>query len=127
MRYLLDTQAVIWMLESDPKLSNNASLAIKNIQNELYVSIASLWEMTIKRSLGKLNIKPSLDDIQKELHRIRIPILPVEVPHLKTLQTLAYHHKDPFDRLLISQAITETLTLISVDGEFEKYPVKVFW
>ena len=70
MRYLIDTQAVIWMLDSDPKLSNKASLAIKNIQNELYVSIASLWEMTIKRSLGKL---------------------------------------------------------ISVDGEFKKYPVKVFW
>ena len=83
--------------------------------------------MTIKRSLGKLNIKPSLDDIQQELRRIQIPILPVEVSHLKKLQSLAYHHKDPFDRLLISQALAESLTLISSDGEFKKYAIKVLW
>lgn len=127
MRCLIDTQAVIWMLESDPKLSKDASSAIKDVQNELYVSIASLWEMTIKRSLGKLDIKPSLDDIQQELWRIQIPILPVEISHLKELQTLTYYHKDPFDRLLISQAIAESLTLISSDSEFKKYVVELLW
>lgn len=125
MRCLLDTQAVIWMLENDPKLSENAPLVIKDAQNELYASIVSLWEMTIKRSLGKLNIKPSLDNIQQELWRIQIPILPVEVSHLKKLQSLPYHHKDPFDRLLISQSLTESL--ISSDGEFDKYEIKVLW
>lgn len=109
MKYLIDTQAVIWTLEGDPKLSDDAAVVIKSVQNELYVSIASLWEMTIKRSLGKLRIKPSLEDIQKELHRMQISILPVRIPHLKTLEKLDYHHKDPFDRLLISQAITNIL------------------
>ncbi len=115
------------MLENDPRLSENASLVIKDAQNELYASIVSLWEMTIKRSLGKLNIKPSLDNIQQELRRIQIPILPIEVSHLKKLQSLPYHHKDPFDRLLISQSLTESLTLISSDGEFDKYAIKVLW
>ncbi|MGB3850485.1 MAG: type II toxin-antitoxin system VapC family toxin [Tunicatimonas sp.] len=127
MRCLLDTQAIIWMLENDPKLSKGASLVIKDAQNELYASIVSLWEMTIKRSLGKLNIRPSLDDVQLELRRIQIPILPIEMSHLKKLQGLAYHHKDPFDRLLISQALAESLTLISSDGEFKKYAIKVLW
>lgn len=95
MRGLIDTQAVIWMLESDPQLSVKASLAIKNIQ--------------------------------AELQRIHINILPVEIPHLKTLSALAYHHKDPFDRLLISQAITENLTMISSDQKFPSYPVKLLW
>ena len=67
MKCLLDTQAIVWMLESDPKLSKDASLVIKNAQNELYASIVGLWEMTIKRSLGKLNIKPSLDEIQTRI------------------------------------------------------------
>ena len=123
MRYLIDTQAVIWMLENDPKLSKRASLAIKDVQNELYVSIASLWEMTIKRSLGKLNIKPSLDDVEQELRSIQIPVLSIEVPHLRTLQTLAYYHKDPFDRMIIAQAIWEGLTVVTADGVFQKYGV----
>ena len=127
MKYLLDTQALIWTLESDPRLSHAASTAIKDVQNVLYASIVSLWEITIKRSLGKLTIKTSLDDIEQELPRIQIRLLPVEVAHLKTLSSLPYHHKDPFDRLLISQAIAEQTTILSSDTKFPEYSVKLLW
>lgn len=129
MNYLLDTQAVIWSLDDDPRLSQAAKDAIENTQNTVSITIVSLWEIAIKRSIGKLKLTASLKDIQNLVSSKVVNILPLTVAHLETLEDLAYQekHRDPFDRLIISQAITENLTVISSDTHFKDYPVQTLW
>ena len=111
MHYLLDTHTLIWLLENNPQLSNRAQSIIANEGNELFVSIASIWEMTIKSSLGKLNLGIPLSDlIAQKLIPSDIQLLPIQLAHLAVLQTLPLYHRDPFDRILIAQAITDQLT-----------------
>ena len=129
MNYLLDTQAVIWSLDGDHRLSEEAKAAIEDTQNTLSITVISLWEIAIKRSIGKLKLTASLMDIQNLISTKEVSMLPLTVEHLETLETLAYQekHRDPFDRLIISQAITENLTLISNDTHFRDYPVQILW
>ena len=129
MNYLLDTQAVIWSLDDDPRLSQTAKDVIEDTNNTIYITIVSLWEIAIKRSIGKLKLTASLKDIQNLVSSKVVSILPLTVSHLEILEGLPYKdkHRDPFDRLIISQAITENLTLISSDAHFKDYPVQTFW
>jgi len=128
MRLLLDTHIFIWLIDGNPKLSQTARQAIEDTSNTLYLSIVSLWEITIKTSLGKLELAIPLEQIVINLILPSgIEILPIHLPHLLVLQTLPFHHRDPFDRLLISQAKSETLTLVSEDGMFEQYEVEKLW
>ena len=129
MNYLLDTQVVIWSLDDDPRLSPAAKDAIENIQNTVSITIVSLWEIALKRSIGKLELSANLKDIQNLVSSKSVSILPITVAHLETLEALAHQekHRDPFDRLILSQAITENLTLISSDTHFKDYPVQVLW
>ncbi len=128
MKFLLDTHIFIWLIDGNPKLSQAARQAIENENNSLHISIVSLWEMTIKTSLGKLELAIPLEQIIIDfILPSGIQILPIHLPHLLILQTLPFHHRDPFDRLLISQAKSETLTLISEDATFQKYEVKILW
>ena len=128
MRLLLDTHIFIWLIDGNPKLSQTARQAIEDESNTLYLSIVSLWEITIKTSLGKLELAIPLEQIVINLILPSgIEILPIHLPHLLVLQTLPFHHRDPFDRLLISQAKSETLTLVSEDGMFEQYEVEKLW
>ena len=128
MRYLLDTHTLIWLFSNNPQLSNQARSIITDESNELFVSIASIWEMTIKSSLGKLNLTIPLSDlIAQKLIPSDIQLLPIQLEHLAVLQILPFHHRDPFDRILIAQAISDRLTLLSTDAAFKSYDVDCNW
>jgi PIN domain nuclease of toxin-antitoxin system len=128
MKLLLDTHALIWFISGDNRLGEQAKEAFLNSDNKLYFSKASLWEMTIKISLGKLVLSENwLAAIEKEMISNGIQWLEIEIDHCKTLADLPFHHRDPFDRLLISQAISETMTIISIDSQFSHYPLDIIW
>lgn len=128
MRYLLDTHTLIWLFENNPRLSNRAKSIVIDETNDLFVSIASIWEMTIKSSLGKLNLSiPLWDLIAQKLIPSDIQLLPIQLEHLAVLETLPFHHRDPFDRILIAQAISDRLILLSADEAFKNYDVDCNW
>lgn len=127
MKVLLDTHALIWFIEGDSKLSLTAKSEIENLNNERFVSTVSLWEIVIKSSRDKLELKKSFKDLNQSIIYNDIQIITAQISHLNTLLTLPHHHGDPFDRLLISQAISEDLTIISTDKHFNSYQVKVIW
>lgn len=126
MELLLDTHIFIWLVEGNPNLGKTARQAIEDENNTLHLSIVSLWEITIKTSLGKLELAIPLEQIVINfILPSGIEILPIYLPHLFILQTLPFHHRDPFDRLLISQAKSERLILVSEDAMFEQYEVQI--
>ncbi len=120
MNLLLDTHALIWVFDANPKLSRFARDAISEGQNEVFVSAVTAWEIAIKRSLGKLELK---GDYRRGLERYRFTPLSISTEHALAVETLPQHHADPFDRLLIVQAQLENLTLVTRDGRFEAYDV----
>ncbi len=130
MAYLLDTHTFtfLWFLEGSKRLSKKTKDIIVNPKNKTFISIASIWEMGIKLSLDKLELDLSLEELKQELIRNEIEILPLDFDHIITLSKLEYHHRDPFDRILISQAKSEKLTILSKDSHFKLYKqVKVVW
>ena len=128
MRLLLDTHAFLWFIMGSANLSVNARALIENPANERLLSVASLWEIAIKTSLGKLALSAPFDElIPAQLKLNGIDLLNIKVDHLSTLTTLPFHHRDPFDRLIIAQAIVEKLTVISLDGAFDTYGVTRHW
>jgi len=127
MKYLLDTHSYIWYVEDDKQLSRNALNIIDNPDNELYLSIVSIWEITIKASLHKLNLKQSISNIYDELINLNIEILSLEKKNFEILYNLEFFHRDPFDRMIISQAITENLPIISKDIAFNNYKIEKIW
>ena len=128
MKLLLDTHALIWLIGGEKRLGEQAKKAFLNQNNSLFFSKASLWEMTIKISLGKLVLAERwLTVIEKEMISNGIQWLEIEIDHLKTLADLPLHHRDPFDRLLISQAISESMSIVSIDNQFSQYPLDIIW
>jgi len=128
MKLLLDTHVFIWWSGEPDKLSEKVLDACENRANRLILSIVSIWEMQIKMQLGKLKLKRSLKDLVENQQNINdLQILPVLPNHIFMLDNLPMHHSDPFDRLLISQAIEENLALVSKDQAFTDYAVKLFW
>jgi PIN domain nuclease of toxin-antitoxin system len=128
MNLLLDTHAVIWFLEDDAKLSARARVAISDSANRSYVSDASLWELCIKASIGRIQMPvPARELFPTRLTQLGFHILPIRHNHFYRLLELAWHHRDPFDRLLIAQAESEAMTLISCDPHFPAYGVSVIW
>lgn len=127
MNLLLDTHAVIWFSENNKNLSEVAYKYISDVSNDCYISIASIWEMAIKLKIDKLHLEISLKEFVAELERRNFLFLPIEVNHILYLSHLDLHHKDPFDRLLISQSIKENMHLISRDSVFDDYNVKRIW
>ena len=125
--FLLDTHALIWFLEGDAQLSLTAKTIILDTDNRLCVSVASLWEMAIKMSIGKLTLTQSVEQIIARLPVEFIELLSIEVPHILAIQQLPLHHKDPFDRLLIAQTKAENLTIISDEAIFDQYAIKRIW
>lgn len=128
MRLLLDSHAFVWMHEEPHKLSVIAANDILSPVNQIFLSVSSVWELQIKIKLGKFSFSNALENVifqqQKENN---LQILPVELSHALYLENLPLHHKDPFDRLLIAQAIVERMTLVSSDRQFSDYEVKVLW
>jgi PIN domain nuclease of toxin-antitoxin system len=123
MSLLLDTHILLWFLENDPKLSDQVREVITNPANLIFVSAISAWEISIKQSLGKL-IAPS--NLEKALRFSRFEVLSITLAHGIKVADLPMHHKDPFDRMLIAQALIEDLTIITVDQKFKLYDVPLF-
>jgi PIN domain nuclease of toxin-antitoxin system len=124
MNLLLDTHTFLWFVNDDPRLSERFKDLIENENNVSYLSIASLWEMSIKYNLGKLTLAPSYEEfVEKEIITSRINLLNIELEHLKINATLPFHHRDPFDRLIIAQSMAENIPVITVDSVFNKYSI----
>lgn len=125
MRCLLDTHSLIWFIGGDTQLGVDARQLIDDEENQIYISIASLWEMAIKFSIGKLNLEQPFEEMFPEQLEINsIEILGITIDHLKAAASLPFHHRDPFDRLIIAQAQVEGLPIISADNIFDDYGVK---
>lgn len=125
--YLLDTNALLYFLYDSGKLSKKASDIIYHNDEKINVSIVSMWEIAIKSSIGKLEIKSSISKIVETCENERFDILPIKPFHLDEIGRLPAIHGDPFDRLIISQAISENLVIITKDGTMPMYNVKVLW
>ena len=126
MRVLLDTSVFLWFIAGSDKLTNNARNIINDINNELVLSVASLWEIAIKASIGKITLmQPFGQLIPDQLKNNGIAVLPIELKHLSAMIELPFHHRDPFDRLIIAQGIAEGFSIISSDSHFRKYTVEV--
>jgi PIN domain nuclease of toxin-antitoxin system len=127
MKLLLDTHAFLWFIANNPRLSEKAKALLES-DIEVLISTASLWEIAIKTSIGKLVLAQPYDTfIRQQLEQNSIEILPVKLEHLIVVATLAFHHRDPFDRLLIAQAIVEDLPVVSADIAFDAYGVQRLW
>lgn len=125
MQILIDTQILIWFLEGNTSLSINRCQIISSSQNSIFVSIASLWEIAIKISIGKLTLSKPLADVIKQISTEDIEILDISPKHILQVSNLPLHHRDPFDRIIIAQAQIENLDLMTEDTEFEKYGINL--
>lgn len=126
MKLLFDTHSFIWWAESPEKLAPATFAALSDSRNTRLLSVASVWEMQIKRQLGKLQLEVELKDlIETQLVASNIQLLPVELTHVLELDNLPFQHKDPFDRLLIAQANAERATLVTADPKFAAYSVGI--
>jgi PIN domain nuclease of toxin-antitoxin system len=127
MPYLLDTHAFLWFVSGDKQLPESAKRIIRNIDESCFLSAASLWEITIKHQNNKLDLGISLKELFDFADRNQIEIIPINYEHLLQLSKLPSHHNDPFDRLIIAQAISEELIIITRDKLFKNYKVKQIW
>jgi PIN domain nuclease of toxin-antitoxin system len=128
MTLLLDTHTLLWFLTNDSSLSKRARAAIEDPANVSHVSSASLWEVAIKFALGKLKLPaPYADIFPRQLELNGFVLLPITPAHCATLLGLPFHHRDPFDRLLLAQAKAEGMTLVTDDGQFGAYGVPLLW
>jgi PIN domain nuclease of toxin-antitoxin system len=128
MRLLLDTHAFLWFVTNDPLLSATAQALIADPTNEIVISPASYWEVAIKVSIGKYPLTVPFEQFfAKGIEGNDFSILPVEIRHAAVLASLPMHHKDPFDRMIVSQAIVEQIPVVSVDAAFDPYGVTRLW
>ena len=127
-RFLLDTHTFLWWASDAPELSTTACNIISETRNECFLSMASCWEMAINSSLGKLRLSKPVDRFVQDLVTENgFRLLAIDLHHTSKVEALPFHHRDPFDRLIIAQAITEGLTIVSADNSFSDYAVKCIW
>lgn len=128
MRLLLDTHAFLWWISDSPELSDDAREAIADGRNAPVFSAVSGWEIAIKAGLGKLELPdPPAKFVNEQLSKNDLEVLPIHLRHALGVYGLPDHHRDPFDRLLISQALVERLPILSADPEISRYPVETLW
>lgn len=127
MAYLLDTHTLIWFTTGDAQLPQSIKSKILNKNQSCFISVASFWEIAIKQQLGKLKLEITLKDFYDYAENNQIEVIPINYEHLKVLSNLPRIHNDPFDRLIISQAIAEDLILLSRDEIFQHYPASYQW
>ncbi|MEG4391791.1 MULTISPECIES: type II toxin-antitoxin system VapC family toxin [unclassified Microcoleus] len=125
-RLLLDTHALIWFVSNDPNLPVSTRDKIESA-DDVFLSIASLWEMAIKLNIGKLPLQGNFEDIEPQLIAAGITILPVTFADTVQFRYLPLHHRDPFDRILVAQAINHSLVLVSRDVAFDAYDLQRLW
>jgi PIN domain nuclease of toxin-antitoxin system len=127
MRLLLDTHTFLWFIDDNPRLSARAKALLES-DADLLLSVMSLWEISIKVSISKLTLAQPYDIFMpQQLTANVIEILPISLAHLGVVATLPFHHRDPFDRLLVAQAMIEQLPIVSIDSAFDAYSVKRLW
>lgn len=127
MNLLLDTHVFIWFSEDRFELSAKAKQLIEDPHNVSFISISSLWEMAIKVSLGKLTINRSFERTMQAIEENGFEILPITFEHTLQVSQLPFHHRDPFDRILIAQSIVESIPIITADAAFGHYPTTLIW
>lgn len=128
MRLIIDTQVLIWWTNDVSNISPRVQDIIFALDNELWLSLASVWEMQIKISLGKLDLPRQLPDIiATQIEENQIKILPIELSHIYAVGQLPLHHRDPFDRLIIAQSLVEKMTIASIDKAFDAYSIERIW
>lgn len=128
MRVLLDTHTLIWAVDSPSTLGTDARTALDDKGNELLLSAASIWELAIKIGLGKLRLSlPFLQWMSQAMADLELTVLPINVGYADVLTTLPHFHRDPFDRLIIAQAMVEQVPVISRDPAFDAYPITRLW
>ena len=127
MRILLDTHTFLWFYSGDERLSPTVKALVVDSANACFLSIASVWEVGIKTSIGKLELRVDFAELARFMAANSIALLPIAIEHIQQLQQLPFHHRDPFDRLLIAQALAEQLTIVSKDAVFEQYPANITW
>lgn len=128
MKLLLDTHTFLWLVEGSPNLSAAAQTALTDLSNDLFLSVASVWELAIKTGNKKLSLRDPLDVfIVKWTATYQLDLLPIQASHALAVVGLPGHHKDPFDRILIAQALVEGMTLVSGDSKFAPYKAPIIW
>jgi len=128
MKLLLDTHTFLWFIAGSSSISKTARNLIEDSTNDKFVSIASIWETAIKVSIGKMPLTASFDDLfPRQLKINGFELLPIEIVHTSVISSLPFHHRDPFDRLLVAQAIDNAMTLVSLDEIFDDYGVARLW
>ena len=127
MDLLLDTHAFIWFLNGDNQLPVSIKNLITDTSNKCFLSITSIWEIAIKSSLNKLELQGDFNQIAGFLIDNDIEVMPITFEHIQRLLQLGFHHRDPFDRIIIAQAFTENLTVATKDTVFHAYGVDVIW
>jgi len=128
MRLLLDTHSFLWFVSGNPQIRSSARMLIEDVSNQPFLSVASLWEMAIKMSLGKLSLgQPFETLIPQQLSLNGIALLGITISHTAVVARLPFHHRDPFDRLLVAQAMTEQMSIVSGDTAFDAYAVTRLW
>lgn len=128
MRVLVDTHALLWAVTGDKRLSRNAEAALADISTEVFVSAATIWEITTKHRIGKLpGAAPFVQHFESTLRRLGFRGLPIDIGHAHKAGLLDGEHKDPFDRMLIAQALLEDLTLVSNEKLFDSFGVSRLW
>ena len=128
MKILLDTHALLWLITGDSRLSKKASKTFLSSDNRLFFSIASLWEICTKISIGKITMSNGwFTNLKDEMAFNAIQWLPIRTEHCAEIAELPFHHRDPFDRMLIAQAITENFSILSKDKKFSEYGIHCIW
>ncbi len=127
MKLLLDTHALIWFVEDDKNLPESLRSILNNKSNQIFISIGSLWEMSIKISLDKLIINKTFEEVLDLIKSNGFVLLPISEDHLSVLLKLPFIHRDPFDRILVSQSLKENFVFVSRDIIFDSYKVKRIW
>jgi len=128
MKLLLDTHVFLWWVSDAAELSDAARTAISDPGNTCYLSLASCWELAIKSSIGKLKLKKPVERfVSEQMQQNGFLLLNIELRHVAKVENLALHHRDPFDRLLVTQAKTERMTLVTADAVLSDYGIRCIW
>jgi len=128
LKLLLDSSILLWAVYAPHHLTEQASLLLKDPKNDLFVSHASVWELLGKIGRGKLLLAgTSADGAMQRFRDFGVTFVPIELSHILAAAKLPHHHSDPFDRVIIAQAVEQAIPILTSDGMFEKYPVQVIW
>lgn len=126
--FLLDTHAFLWLAGGDDRITQRVVEIAENPRVDFFLSVASVWEIAVKKSLGRLELVVTLDQfVRRQLDALRTQLLDVRFEHVLAVEALPFHHRDPFDRLLVAQAMTENLNLLSADSQLDRYGVVRVW